>query len=105
MECMVVNIERPWLQGELFSDSDLDVGQGYVQYHSNTQENNAPSPLTLPYRFKLSPGETALLETVHADKVPEADYQQFSAYPTAFVIAANVELSFNGDTSSLQSSL
>ena len=28
MDCMVVNIERPWLHGELFSDSDLDVGQG-----------------------------------------------------------------------------
>ena len=28
MECMVVNIERPWFHSELFSDSDLDVGQG-----------------------------------------------------------------------------
>ena len=39
------------------------------------------------------------------NEVPEADYQQFSSFPTAFVIAADVELSFNGDTSSLQSSL
>ena len=27
MDCLVVNIERPWLHGELFSDSDLDVGR------------------------------------------------------------------------------
>ena len=25
MECLVVNIERPWLHEELFSDSELDV--------------------------------------------------------------------------------
>lgn len=35
----------------------------------------------------------------------EADYQQFSSFPTAFVVAADVEVSFNGDTSSLQSTL
>ena len=57
------------------------------------------------HSFKLSPGETALLETVQNNEVPDADYQQFSSYPTAFVLAANVELSFSGDTASLSSSL
>jgi hypothetical protein len=27
MDCLVVNIERPWLHAELFLDSDLDVGK------------------------------------------------------------------------------
>lgn len=35
----------------------------------------------------------------------DSRFQGFPAYPTAFVVAANVELSFNGDTSSLESSL
>ena len=35
----------------------------------------------------------------------DADYQQFSLYLTAFVIAANVELSFSGNTSTLESAL
>ena len=26
MDCLLVSIERPWLHGELFVDSDLDVG-------------------------------------------------------------------------------
>ncbi|KAF3901320.1 hypothetical protein ABW20_dc0101226 [Dactylellina cionopaga] len=83
MECMVVNIERPWLHAELFNDFDLDVGKD----------------------FPLSPGEGQLLEYAQRNEVPKADYQQFSSYPTAFVIASNVELGFSGDTSSLESSL
>ena len=37
--------------------------------------------------------------------MPEPDYQQFSSYPTAFVVAASVELSFSGDTSNLEGAL
>ena len=55
--------------------------------------------------FLLSPGEEKLLERVRDDKAPEPDWQQFSSYPTAFVVAANVELSFSGNTSTLQSTL
>ncbi|MCJ1379933.1 hypothetical protein MMC17_003036 [Xylographa soralifera] len=72
MECIVVNIDRPWLHAEL---------------------------------FPLSPGETELLKMVNGKNPVHADFQQFSSYPTAFVIAANVEIGFSGDTSSLQSTL
>ena len=55
--------------------------------------------------FPLSPGEKALQETVAANAALDSRFQGFPAYPTAFVVAANVELSFNGDTASLASSL
>jgi hypothetical protein len=55
--------------------------------------------------FRLSPGEGELLKSLNENKPLDADYQQFSSYPTAFVIAANVELSFSGDTSTLESTL
>ena len=68
------------------------------------------TPLSLdlmPHKlsFPLSPGEKALQETVAASTALDSRFQGFPAYPTAFVVAANVELSFNGDTASLASSL
>jgi len=42
---------------------------------------------------------------VDNNEICPAEYQQFPAYPTAFVVAANVELNFNGDCSELSSAI
>ncbi|KAL6819265.1 hypothetical protein V8C43DRAFT_326288 [Trichoderma afarasin] len=82
MSCMVVEIERPWLHAELFADAELDSGA-----------------------FEISPGEDALKEAFKNEKNLEGKYQQFSSFPTAFVVAADVELSFSGDTTKLESAV
>lgn len=82
MSCMVVEIERPWLHAELFADAELDSGS-----------------------FEISPGEDALKEAFKNEKNLEGKYQQFSSFPTAFVVAADVELSFSGDTTKLESAV
>ncbi|MCJ1328973.1 hypothetical protein MMC10_005650 [Thelotrema lepadinum] len=69
MDCMVVEIERPWLHAELFADAELDSG-----------------------KFDISPGEAKLKEMYEKEEAPVGYYQQFSSYPTAFVVAADVEL-------------
>lgn len=83
MDCMLVEINRPWLHAELFSDHELDATDG----------------------FPLSPGPEKLHEFVRANKAIPAQYAEFPSYSTAFVVACNVELEFSGDTSSLESSL
>jgi hypothetical protein len=83
MDCMLVEIDRPWLHAELFSDHELDAAPG----------------------FKISPGPAALQKAAESHEQIETDYTQFSSYPNAFVIACNVELEFNGDTSALESQL
>ncbi|KAL0778305.1 hypothetical protein CaCOL14_005958 [Colletotrichum acutatum] len=82
MNCMVVEIERPWLHSELFVDAELDSGA-----------------------FLISPGEDALRDAFDNGKNLIGEYQQFSSYPTAFVVAADIELSFSGDTSKLESAV
>ncbi|KAL6798483.1 hypothetical protein J3E68DRAFT_449402 [Trichoderma sp. SZMC 28012] len=82
MSCMVVEIERPWLHAELFADAELDSGT-----------------------FEISPGEAVLKAAFEGEKNLEGKYQQFSSYPTAFVVAADVELSFSGDTTKLESAV
>jgi hypothetical protein len=83
MDCMLVEIQRPWLHAELFSDHELDVAESYP----------------------LSPGPEKLHEYVRANKPVPAKYAEFCSYPTAFVVASNVELEFSGNTSSLESAL
>ncbi|KAJ5623003.1 hypothetical protein N7490_011608 [Penicillium lividum] len=83
MDCMLVEINRPWLHAELFSDHELDATDG----------------------FPISPGPEKLHESVRANKAIPAQYAEFPSYSTAFVVACNVELEFSGDTSSLESSL
>ena len=83
MDCMLVEIERPWLHAELFSDHDLDAADA----------------------FPLSPGPESLHVTVSANNSVDAKYAEFCSYPNAFVIAANVQLEFSGDTSSLESAI
>ncbi|KZL68026.1 hypothetical protein CI238_13054 [Colletotrichum incanum] len=82
MSCMVVEMERPWLHSELFVDAELDSGA-----------------------FLISPGEDALKEAFNNEKNLQGEYQQFSSYPTAFVVAADIELSFSGDTTKLESAV
>ncbi|OTA07299.1 hypothetical protein A9Z42_0081940 [Trichoderma parareesei] len=82
MSCMVVEIERPWLHAELFADAELDSGS-----------------------FKISPGEDALREAFEKERNLDGEYQQFSSFPTSFVVAADVELSFSGDTTKLESAV
>ncbi|KAM0283934.1 hypothetical protein ACHAO9_009460 [Fusarium lateritium] len=82
MSCMVVEIERPWLHAELFADAELDSGE-----------------------FKISPGEDVFKDAFNNGKNLKGEYQQFSSYPTAFIIAADIELSFSGDTTKLESAV
>lgn len=82
-DAMLVEIERPWMHAELFSDHELDCAEG----------------------FALSPGPEELHKYVMQNKPVDPEYTEFSSYPTAFVVAANVELEFSGDTSSLESAL
>ncbi|KAM0247609.1 hypothetical protein ACHAQJ_009775 [Trichoderma viride] len=83
MDCMLVEIDRPWLNAELFADNELDAAPG----------------------FTISPGHIALQQAAEQDSPLETEYTQFCSYPNAFVIACNVELEFNGNTASLESSL
>ena len=44
-------------------------------------------------RFKISPGEEALKKAFDKEESLVGAYQQFSSYPSAFVVAADIELS------------
>jgi hypothetical protein len=84
-EAMVVNIQRPWLYGELFSDSELDV----------------------PDNIKLSPGPAQMQEWLKDVANPDtitkiAQCSMFPAYPTACVVAANTVIEFTGQTSHIE---
>lgn len=83
MDCMLVEIQRPWLHAELFADDDLDVPPG----------------------FRISPGPQVLRRAAADNKAIDADYTKFCSYPSAFILASNIELSFKGDTSTLEMSL
>ncbi|CZS79599.1 unnamed protein product [Fusarium graminearum] len=80
-EALLVTIDRAWLHGELFSDPELNTGDD----------------------VKLSPGALDLHKLIDQknDKAL-ANYPYFPSYPTAFIVASNVELEFRGDTSSLE---
>lgn len=82
-DAMLVEIERPWMHAELFSDHELDCAEG----------------------FSLSPGPEELHRYVAQNKPVDPEYTEFCSYPTAFVVASNVELEFAGNTSSLESAL
>lgn len=76
-----MTIDRAWLHGELFSDPELNTGDG----------------------VKLSPGAPDLHKLIDQknDKAL-ADYPYFPSYCTAFVVASNVELEFRGNTAALE---
>ncbi|KAK0105142.1 hypothetical protein ONS95_004459 [Cadophora gregata] len=78
---LVVNINRPWLYGELFSDVDLDVA------------NNV----------KLSPGPLALHQMIKDQSAGDIDaWSEFPAYPTSFIVAADTTIEFRGSTKHIE---
>ncbi|KAH7166681.1 hypothetical protein DER46DRAFT_600727 [Fusarium sp. MPI-SDFR-AT-0072] len=79
---MVVSIKRPWLHAELFQDFDIDIPAGTF----------------------LSPGAKAIKYWVESGdnefgKYVRTNYGKFPAYPTAFIVAADANLSFKNDES------
>jgi hypothetical protein len=82
-DAMVVNINRPWLYGELFGDYELNVADG----------------------IKLSPGPEQLqqwLTDVKNNAKVLGEWTQFPSYPTSFVVAANTIIEFTGSTSHIE---
>ncbi|KAL8789140.1 MAG: hypothetical protein Q9195_006961 [Heterodermia aff. obscurata] len=78
---LAVNINRPWLYGELFSDVDLE----------------------LPENVKLSPGPLSLKKMIKEQKIDDiVGYSQFPAYPTSFIVAADTTIEFNGSTQHIE---
>ncbi|KAG4291462.1 hypothetical protein FPRO06_03347 [Fusarium proliferatum] len=75
---LVVDIDRPWLQAEIFSDADLDIAEDVL----------------------LSPGASRLKAAIAKQETklnPE-----FPAYPTSFVLAADTTIDFSGSTRHIQ---
>jgi hypothetical protein len=54
------------------------------------------------HSFDVSPGQASLKEMYETNTTPAAQYQQFSSYPTAFIVAADVELSVSLPTQVLK---
>ncbi|KAF2019517.1 hypothetical protein BU24DRAFT_386453 [Aaosphaeria arxii CBS 175.79] len=78
---LVVNINRPWLYGELFQDVDLEVAEG----------------------VKISPGPLGLHRLIASQDVATIDqYDQFPAYPTSFIVAADTTIEFSGSTKHIE---
>ena len=78
---LVVNINRPWLYGELFQDIDLGVAEG----------------------VNISPGPLALKRLIESQDIKTINqYDQFPAYPTSFIIAANTTIEFSGSTKHIE---
>lgn len=78
---LVVNINRPWLYGELFSDVDLDVAD----------------------KVKLSPGPLRLQQMIKEQRVDDiASWSQFPAYPTSFIVASDTTIEFRGATKHIE---
>lgn len=83
-DALLVNIERSWLHGELFADAEL-----------NTSPDVALSPGPSKLRDYIEKKDTKTLE----------QYGYFPSYPTAFIVAANIELEFRGDTTNLEDAM
>ncbi|KAK6352526.1 hypothetical protein TWF730_009350 [Orbilia blumenaviensis] len=80
-EALLVTIDRAWLHGELFTDPEL-----------NTSSDVAISPGALDLHKLIDQKNDSAL----------AKYPHFPSYPTAFIVASNVELEFRGDTAALE---
>jgi hypothetical protein len=78
---MVVNIRRPWLYGELFADTELEVADGVY----------------------LSPGAQSIQTWIKGLNQSElAQYNQFPAYPTSFILASDTQIEFSGKTDHIE---
>jgi hypothetical protein len=85
---MVVNIKRPWLHAELFQDFDIDI----------------------PNDTFLSPGAKTIKHWVDTGDTDfngyvRTNYGKFPAYPTAFIVAADTNLSFKGNAMQAEQTL
>ncbi|KAL1610520.1 hypothetical protein SLS60_002189 [Paraconiothyrium brasiliense] len=78
---LVVNINRPWLYGELFSDIDIEVAAGV---------NLSPGPLQLHQMIKEQKPDVIAM------------WSQFPAYPTSFIVAADTTIEFRGVTKHIE---
>ncbi|KAF5683566.1 hypothetical protein FDENT_7178 [Fusarium denticulatum] len=77
---LAVNIHRPWLHGELFSDTDLEVQRG----------------------LKISPGSSQIHEMIEGREDKKSGEWAFPAYPTSFIIAADTSVEFKGETKAIE---
>ena len=78
---LAVNINRPWLYGELFSDIDLELADG----------------------VQLSLGPLRIQKMIKDQTINEIDmYNQFPAYPTSFIVTADTTIEFNGSTQHIE---
>ncbi|EWG54326.1 hypothetical protein FVEG_12570 [Fusarium verticillioides 7600] len=75
---LVVDIDRPWLQAEIFNDADLDIAADVL----------------------LSPGASRL-KTAIATQETKLNLE-FPAYPTSFILAADTSIDFTGSTRHIQ---
>jgi hypothetical protein len=78
---LVVNINRPWLYGELFGDIDIEVADGV---------NLSPGPLQLHQMIKEQKPDVIAM------------WSQFPAYPTSFIVAADTTIEFRGVTKHIE---
>ncbi|CVK85864.1 uncharacterized protein FMAN_06638 [Fusarium mangiferae] len=77
---LVVDISRPWLHSELFSDIDLGVQRG----------------------VEISPGPCRIHEMIEDGEDEKSGEWAFPAYPTAFVIAADTAIEFKGEAKAIE---
>ncbi|KAF9789309.1 hypothetical protein BJ322DRAFT_530445 [Thelephora terrestris] len=93
-ECMRVDITRGWMRPELFYDDDLTVASGNFI---------SPGPVTLAYL--MDPDSYIVNDQVAKLNREEelTKYDLFPMYPTSFLLAANVVLEIDGETSDIQS--
>ncbi|KAG5786827.1 hypothetical protein H9Q69_014099 [Fusarium xylarioides] len=77
---LIVDIHRPWLHSELFSDTDLEVQRG----------------------VKVSPGPSRIHEMMKDREDEKSSEWAFPAYPTSFVIAADTMVEFKGEAKAIE---
>jgi hypothetical protein len=83
-EALLVTISRSWLHGELFADPELNVAAG----------------------VELSPGWSKLKDAIDKRETTTLSrFAHFPSYPTAFIVASNIELEFRGDTTDLEDAI
>ncbi|PTB37465.1 hypothetical protein M441DRAFT_30603 [Trichoderma asperellum CBS 433.97] len=85
---MVVSIKRPWLHAELFQDFDIDIPAGTFL---------SPGAKTIKYWVENGDNEY--------NGYVRTNYGKFPAYPTAFIVAADANLSFKSTQSAAEEAL
>ena len=83
---LLVNIRRSWLYAELFNDFELDTAEDALL---------SPGAEELQKLIVKQGDDASVLKTL-------AQYNTFPAFPTSFIIAADVVLEFTGNTSAIE---